>query len=81
MSEWVTAAFTARQNEYHQYRQGMLDEEVWEAIENIIKLLMGIPWIQDWWAQSFVHKVESLGEAWDRDVARELSSVFLRPGN
>ncbi len=89
MSEWVTAAFTARQNEYHQCRQGMLDEEVWEAIENIIKLLMGIPWIQDWWgqygrkqlAQSFVHKVESLGEAWDRDVARELSSVFLRPGN
>ena len=89
LSEWVTAAFTARQNEYHQYRQGMLDEEVWEAIENIIRLLMGIAWIREWWqeygrkqlAQSFVRKVESLGELSDRDVTSELTSVFGRPGS
>ena len=87
LSEWVTAAFTARQNEYHQYRQGMLDEEVWEAIENIIKLLMGIPWIRGWWqeygrkqlAHSFVREVESLARVTDRDVPTELSSVFTRP--
>lgn len=86
LSEWVTAAFTARQNEYHQYQQGMLDEEVWEGIENIIKLLMGIPWIRDWWqnygrkqlAGSFVREVESLAGPSDRDVASELSAVFRR---
>ena len=37
LSEWVTAAFTARQNEYHQYRQGMLDEEVSSKREYIIR--------------------------------------------
>ena len=28
-SEWLNAAFTARQNEYFQFRHGLLDEEVW----------------------------------------------------
>jgi hypothetical protein len=88
LSEWVTAAFTARQNEYYQYQQGMLDEEVWEGIENIIRLLMGISWIRDWWqdygrkqlGRSFVGKVESLAQPAERDVAAELSSVFNRSG-
>ena len=86
LSEWVTAAFTARQNEFHQFRQGLLDEDVWEASENIIRLLMGMQWVQNWWreygrknlARSFVREVESLAEAPDRDVATELSSVFER---
>lgn len=86
LSEWVTAAFTARQNEYHQYRQGLLDDDVWGASENIIRLLMGMAWVQNWWqdygrknlADSFVRQVESLVNVSERDVATELASVFGR---
>ena len=86
MSEWVTAAFTARQNEYHQYRQGLLDEDVWEAIENIIRLLLGMEWVRNWWneygrknlAHSFVQKVESITSTPARDVESELSGVLSK---
>jgi len=67
----------------------MLGEEVWEAIENIIRVFMVVAWIRDWWqeygrkqlAQSFVRKVDSLGSLSDRDVKSELSSVFTRSGS
>jgi hypothetical protein len=86
LSEFVTAAFTARQNEYHQYKQGLLDEDVWASVENIIRIFMGMAWVQNWWqeygrknlSESFVRKVESLAKLSDRDVASELSSVFSR---
>ena len=86
LSEFVTAAFTARQNEFHQYQQGLLDDDVWASIENIIRIFMGMSWVQNWWQEygrknlsaSFVRKVESLAELSERDVARELASVFSR---
>jgi hypothetical protein len=86
LSEWVTAAFTARQNEYHQYRQGLLDDDVWESIENIIRLLIGMEWIYTWWcdygrknlADSFVQKVESIANEQKRNVKAELSGVFSK---
>ena len=86
LGEWVTAAFTARQNEYHQYRHGLLDKEIWRASENIIRLLIGIEWIRNWWrehgrrdrATDFIALVEGLISEGRRDVASELDAV-LRP--
>ena len=84
LSEWMTSAFTARQNEYHQYREGLLDEEVWLSIENIIRLLMGLPYTQTWWndhgsknlTPSFVAKVDSILAEGERYAKDELKSVL-----
>ena len=86
LSEWTTAAFIARQNEYVQYRQGLLEEEVWQASENIIRLLLGIEWFRKWWQDygrnnmtaTFVAKVESLAGLEPRRVKDELAAVLRR---
>jgi hypothetical protein len=77
ISEWMTAALTARQNEFHQYRQGLLDTAVWESIENIITLILGSDWARGWWrdigrqnlSEEFVAEVELLLEAKRRDAS------------
>lgn len=68
LSEWMTAAMTARQNEFHQYQQGLLDDEVWSSIESIIKLVLGNAFARTWWheagrpnlSRSFVVTVERI---------------------
>lgn len=84
LSEWVTAAFTARQNEFHQYRHGLLDEEIWKASENIIRLLIGMDWVQTWWAEfgrndrsaAFVAYVEELAAQSTRDATGEIGAAL-----
>ena len=51
MIEWLTAAFIARQNEYFQFKQGLLDEESWDASERIIRMTLGNPWSRNWWRE------------------------------
>lgn len=76
LQEWTTAAFGARQNEYIQYRQGYLDEEIWQASEAILGILLGVAWMRDWWlhqgsqalSQSFVTHVNQRFDLPDRQV-------------
>ena len=49
LGEWLTAAFTARQNEYYQHRNGLLDKEMWQASEGIIRSIMVNPFAKIWW--------------------------------
>ena len=84
LGEWTNASLTARQNEFHQFRHGLLDEDVWEASENIIRLLMCIDWIRNWWNEhgrhdksaEFAALVDRLAEAGGRDSMKELDAVF-----
>ena len=70
MSEWLTAALLARQNEFFQYRRGLLDREVWEASEGIIQAILSTSWARNWWkvvrrgtgSSAFVAHVESLAD-------------------
>ena len=83
LSEWMTAAFAARQNEYHQFRQGLLDDAVWESLQNIIRFILGSEWAMGWWrdygkgylSAEFVAMVEKLLEEDQRDTS-ELVKVL-----
>jgi hypothetical protein len=50
MTEWMTASFLARENEFSQFRQGLLDESKWEQSEYIIRSIFGMPWCRQWWS-------------------------------
>lgn len=85
LGEWTTAAFTARQNEFHQYRNGLLDREIWLGSENIIRLLVGLEWIRNWWQEhgrndrsaEFVELVDRLISKNTRDVVSELDKALI----
>jgi len=70
IGEWLTAAMVARQNEYIQYKQGLVDEEVWISNEGIIKSIMSMPWCKNWWhnfdkaafISDFVQLADSIAE-------------------
>ena len=49
VTEWMTSAFVARQNEFKQFKQGLLDEDNWAACEKIIYMCLGSVWAQNWW--------------------------------
>lgn len=49
--EWMTAALTARQNEFFQYKHGLIDQEIWEASEKIIQVCLGTEWGRNWWKE------------------------------
>lgn len=84
LSEWVTAAFNSRQNEWLQYQQGLIGKEIWEAQANVIQIIMGIDWTQKWWRDygsknllpSFVAEVERVAAIEQRDPAGELSELL-----
>lgn len=49
LSEWLSSAIVMRQNEYRQYRLGLLEDEVWNQSERVISMLLGFPWGRHWW--------------------------------
>lgn len=49
VGEWLTAAFVARQNEYSQFRQGLLSERDWRNSKKIIGIMLGSDWTRGWW--------------------------------
>ena len=70
VTEWMTACFVARQNEYFQFKHGLIDAESWAASEKIIRMVLGSDWHRNWWQQfapnafteSFVTLVETVIE-------------------
>ncbi len=50
LGEWMTAAMWARQNEYVQFRQKLIGEDVWHGCRGILKNMFSIPWVRRWWA-------------------------------
>lgn len=64
----LTAVFVARQNEFFQWKQGLIDEEVFKSLHHVILALLGSPNGKHWWehegrrmfASQFVHFVDDL---------------------
>ena len=48
-SEFFTASLTTRQNEYFQYKNGLLLEESWDASKKVIRVIFGIEWVEEWY--------------------------------
>ncbi len=80
VSELFTAFFVARQNEFSQYKQGLLGEEDWKSRESIIRVTLGIEWAQHWWltfgkdyfTTEFVELVGRIVDASDYDFAETM---------
>ncbi len=51
MAEWMSACFVARENEFFQFKHGLIDEDTWAASENIIKLAISSSWARRWWEE------------------------------
>lgn len=49
IGEWATAAMWARQNEFIQHKQKLIDDEVWHGCYGILKSTFAIPWMRVWW--------------------------------
>ena len=80
----LSAVFVARQNEFFQWKQGLLDEDVFRSLHHVILTCLGSPNGQHWWENEgqkmftadfieFVEKLceESSGEsfqAWKRAI-------------
>jgi hypothetical protein len=45
----LSAVFVARQNEYFQWKQGLLDEDVFRSLHHVILTCLGSPNGQHWW--------------------------------
>jgi len=51
VTEWMTAAFLARENEYRQHQQGLLERDKWEQSKTIVQVIAGMPWFGNWWTE------------------------------
>ena len=55
LGEWLTAAMHSRQNEFIQFRNGLLSDELWTASEGIIRGIMKVRFASKWWRRSNKH--------------------------
>lgn len=46
---FLTAVFVARQNEYFQWKQGLLDDSVFRSLHHITRTILGAPSGKYWW--------------------------------
>ena len=58
LGEWATAAMWARQNEFIQFQEKLIDESVWIGCRGILESSFAIPWMHTWW-QSYDKSVFS----------------------
>ena len=87
VTEWMTAAFLARENEFSQNRQGLLDRDKWEQSKIIVQVISGMPWVQSWWAEygrhvytaEFVEWVERVMVEGSFDTAGALKTLEGSP--
>ena len=83
IAEWMCSSFVARQNEFFQYKQGLIDDETWAASEIIIKLALASKWGRNWWeefapnafTEPFVNMVNKVLENADVDYAEIVEKI------
>ena len=51
VTEWMTSSFLARENEFSQRRQGLLDADKWEQSKSVVRVVAGFPWFRQWWPE------------------------------
>jgi hypothetical protein len=52
---WFIGALRARQNEFFQHRDGLLDDSVWKSHRAIIHSMFDNPWATEWWRDMARH--------------------------
>lgn len=83
VAEWMASSFVARQNEFFQHKQGLIDDDTWEASEKIIRLALSGDWARNWWDQfgpnafteSFVSLVEEILSDSDVNYAEIVENI------
>ena len=83
IAEWMASSFVARQNEYFQYKQGLIDKETWEASEKIIAMALASNWGRKWWeefgpnafTEPFINVVNEVLENSDVDYAAIVEKI------
>jgi hypothetical protein len=45
----------ARQNEFFQHNQGLIDDDTWDASEKAIKMALASNWSRNWWQEFSPH--------------------------
>lgn len=89
LGEWMTAAMMARQNEYIQFEQSLIDEEIWHGCLGILKNMLSIPWCREWWSgfdkgvftPRFIELVDSVSEQENPFNYRDYLANFHGDGN
>lgn len=87
LQEWLTAAFVIRQNEFVQFREGLLSEADWASREGVIRLILGFDLSRRWWRSypketlnsEFVARVDRLVEQETIDMADALDELTKPP--
>jgi len=49
LSEWLNSAVVMRQNEFRQFRLGLLPADIWEQSEQVIMMILSFEWGRNWW--------------------------------
>ncbi len=88
MTDWMIASFVARENEYFQYKNGLLQAENWESSAKAIRVILGSEWAVNWWRQvsrvaysdEFCDYVDALVAESNFDYADLLRRVSLPEG-
>jgi hypothetical protein len=83
VAEWMASSFVARQNEFFQHQQGLIDDDTWEASEKIIKLALSGDWARNWWnefgpnafTENFVRLVEEILSDSHVDYAKIVENI------
>ena len=64
VTEWMTASFIARENEFSQHREGLLDEDKWAQSESVVQVVSGFAWFRSWWNEYGRHIYTAPFVAW-----------------
>jgi len=83
LGEWLTSAMNARQNEFAQFQLGLLDQQSWTALENVIEVILGYDWAREWWSinrnalynEEFAAHVDKIVEESTFDYAQVLDQL------
>ncbi len=74
---FLTAVFVARQNEYFQWKQGLLDESVFRSLHHIIFSILETQGGQHWWQHEGRRLIAPEFAEFVNEIFRERSSESL----
>jgi len=78
LSEWLNAAIVMRQNEFRQFRLGLLGEDAWEQSQSVVLMILSFPWGRNWWHVLGRHQVDEAMAAHIDDLLRDAEFLDFR---
>jgi hypothetical protein len=86
IAEWMASSMLARQNEFFQHKQGLIDDDTWDASEKAIKMGLASNWSRNWWkefsphafTEPFVNMVNNVLDVSDVNYAEIVENIESR---